>query len=85
MKKLYTLLLLALTAGTLSAQCGGVFFSEYIEGSSSNKAIEIYNNTGATIDLTDYVVYRANNGSLTPTDSLFPQAELRHTFQKHEK
>lgn len=28
-----------------------VFFSEYIEGSSNNKALEIYNGTGAAIDL----------------------------------
>lgn len=28
-----------------------LFFSEYIEGSSNNKALEIYNPTGATIDL----------------------------------
>jgi len=48
-----------------------LFFSEYIEGSSSNKALEIYNPTDNDIDLSDYVVYRANNGSLTPTDSLF--------------
>ena len=53
-----------------------LFFSEYIEGSSSNKAFEIYNPTGDTADLTDYVVYRYNNGSQTPTDSLFPQGLL---------
>ena len=29
-----------------------LFFSEYIEGSSYNKALEIYNGTGAAIDLT---------------------------------
>ena len=28
-----------------------LFFSEYIEGSSNNKAVEIYNGTGAPIDL----------------------------------
>ena len=64
------------SGGCAVAQSGGpcsdLFFSEYIEGSSSNKALEIYNPTTSTIDLTDYVVYRANNGSLTPTDSIFP-------------
>ena len=29
-----------------------LFFSEYIEGSSNNKALEIYNGTGAAVDLT---------------------------------
>ena len=52
--------------------CTELFFSEYIEGSSSNKALEIYNPTGFDIDLSNYVVYRANNGSLIPTDSIFP-------------
>ena len=28
-----------------------VFFSEYIEGSSNNKALEIYNGTGAPVNL----------------------------------
>ena len=28
-----------------------LFFSEYVEGSSLNKAIEIYNGTGAPVDL----------------------------------
>jgi predicted extracellular nuclease len=28
-----------------------LFFSEYVEGSSNNKALEIYNSTGAAIDL----------------------------------
>ena len=28
-----------------------LFFSEYIEGSSINKALEIYNGTGAAVDL----------------------------------
>ena len=32
-------------------QATDLFFSEYIEGSSNNKALELYNATGATIDL----------------------------------
>lgn len=39
-----------------------VFFSEYIEGSSSNKAIEIYNGTGTDIDLSQYTVKLGVNG-----------------------
>lgn len=34
-----------------TAQASGIFFSEYIEGSSNNKALEIFNNTGSAIDL----------------------------------
>lgn len=56
--------------------CSNLFFSEYLEGSSNNKAIEIYNPTNATVNLADYVIYRYNNGSPTPTDSLKPQGTL---------
>ena len=40
-----------------------LFISEYIEGSSNNKAIEFYNGTGATIDLTNYSLEFYFNGS----------------------
>jgi uncharacterized protein len=41
-----------------------LFFSEYIEGSSNNKALEIYNGTGAAIDLAAgaYNVFMSFNG-----------------------
>lgn len=44
-----------------------LFFSEYIEGSSNNKALEIYNGTGAAVGLTagSYNVQMFFNGSLT--------------------
>ncbi|MEP0800649.1 lamin tail domain-containing protein [Funiculus sociatus] len=45
----------------------GLFFSEYVEGSSNNKALEIYNSTDAAIDLAadSYVVQMYFNGSTT--------------------
>ncbi len=70
-----TTLLAALPFGALafqpraaqsSAACGDLFFSEYIEGSSNNKAIEIYNGTGAPVDLSAYTIARYANGSETP-------------------
>ncbi|MDT8381309.1 MAG: hypothetical protein RQ728_03515, partial [Brevefilum sp.] len=33
----------------VKAETGDLFFSEYIEGSSNNKALEIYNGTGAPV------------------------------------
>lgn len=44
-----------------------LFFSEYIEGSSNNKALEIYNGTGAAIDLAagGYNVVMYFNGNST--------------------
>ena len=47
-----------------------LFISEYLEGSSNNKAIELYNPTDAPIDLSNYRVVRANNGSSVIQDSL---------------
>ena len=49
-----------------------LFFSEYIEGSSNNKALEIYNNTGAAIDLAagGYNVQMFFNGSTTAGTSI---------------
>lgn len=44
-----------------------LFISEYIEGSSNNKAIEIYNGTGAAVNLAtgSYVLQMYFNGSTT--------------------
>ncbi len=40
-----------------------LLFSEYVEGSSSNKSIEIFNGTGAEVELTAYNVDLYFNGS----------------------
>ncbi|WP_338815560.1 lamin tail domain-containing protein (plasmid) [Bernardetia sp. Wsw4-3y2] len=58
--------------GTHTATCTvpTLFFSEYIEGSSNNKALEIYNPTGASVDLTDYVIELYTNGNTTIQNSL---------------
>lgn len=39
-----------------------LFFSEYIEGGSFNKALEIFNGTGSSVDLSNYTVYISFNG-----------------------
>ena len=48
--------------------CTELFFSEYIEGSSSNKCLEIYNPTSSDIDLGagNYAIGVYGNGSATP-------------------
>jgi hypothetical protein len=48
-----------------SASSTDLYFSEYVEGSSNNKALEIYNGTGADIDLgaTGYSIRVFFNGS----------------------
>ena len=51
--------------------CSDLFFSEYLEGSSNNKALEIYNPTTNAIDLGGYEVHRFNNGGTTGAVSGF--------------
>ncbi len=48
-----------------------LFFSEYVEGTSFNKAVEIYNGTGAPVDLAagGYDVQLYSNGSATATST----------------
>jgi hypothetical protein len=66
MKTTFTLGFLLLL-NTLSAQgnCTELFISEYVEGWSNNKALEIYNPTSSPIDLSAYFVARYSNGSST--------------------
>ena len=65
MKKSLLLLSVFFTI-SLNAQimdCTELFFSEYVEGWSQNKAIEVYNPTNATIDLSNYTIERYSNGA----------------------
>ena len=48
------------TAGVIVGT--GFYISEYAEGSSNNKYIELYNGTSETIDLTNYQLWGSNNG-----------------------
>ena len=43
-------------------QVSDLIISEYAEGSGYNKYIEIYNGTGSSVDLSDYQVWRIQNG-----------------------
>lgn len=58
------------------SQCTDLFFSEYIEGTSSNKAIEIYNPTSGPINLSNYSIVKFQNGSTTANDTLIMSGTL---------
>lgn len=62
MKRIILSLLLISITLILSANATDLFFSEYVEGSSNNKALEIFNGTGQTVDLSAYTVKLASNG-----------------------
>ena len=67
MKKALLLITLCFSF-TVQAQivdCSELFFSEYLEGYSQNKALEIYNPTNNTIDLSTYQIERYSNGNVT--------------------
>ncbi len=62
----------ALTPTPASAAATDLYFSEYTEGTSFNKAIEIYNGTGAAVDLAAgaYRLELYSNGSPTVVQSV---------------
>lgn len=76
-KHLFSNTLLLITAlgfsFSLQAQdCSELFISEYIEGSSNNKCIEIYNPTDASVDLSAYALAFYFNGSNSPSNFPIP-------------
>ncbi|MDB2597189.1 lamin tail domain-containing protein [Schleiferiaceae bacterium] len=50
------------SCATTTTGCTELFFSEYAEGSSNNKYIEIYNPTANAVSLSSYTVYQSGNG-----------------------
>ncbi|MBL4655980.1 MAG: lamin tail domain-containing protein, partial [Bacteroidia bacterium] len=51
-----------ISGNILAQQCSDIFFSEYIEGSSNNKVLEVFNPTPSTIDISNYTFIRQANG-----------------------
>ena len=67
MKKIYLFSIALIGAFTMQAQeCSNLFISEYVEGWSNNKSIELYNPTNETLDLSNYALSRWSNGGQIP-------------------
>ncbi len=62
MKKVLLFIFAIISTLQLSAQCGQIFISGYVEGYGNNRALEIYNPTNTAIDLSAYSVGRFSNG-----------------------
>lgn len=68
MKKILLSIALAVSGFAAFSQCNNLFISEYVEGNSFNKSIEIYNPTTLSVPLTGAFSIRIYyNGSITPT------------------
>lgn len=65
-----------LLAGSALAQTSNLLITEYVEGSSNNKALEIFNGTEDFIDLGSYSVARYANGTTTPGTIQLPAVAL---------
>lgn len=72
MNRVLILLIMLVGIGFLVAQpyAQSLFFSEYVEGASNNKAIEIFNGTGQTVDLSTVTVKLASNGGAWSTTNI---------------
>lgn len=71
--------------GTSFAQdCSKIFISEYVEGWSNNKALEIYNPTNQSVDLSGYVVARASNGASIGAVTVANAVQLTGTVAAHD-
>ena len=69
MKKALILIVMLAATAAIFAQVYAVdlFFSEYVEGTSNNKALEIFNGTGDPVDLSNYIIKLASNGGTWST------------------
>ena len=86
-KRLSSILVIALVLNLLlpalpavvsaeTTNASDLIISEYIEGSSFNKAIEIYNGTGQAIDLSNYTLELYANGATSTTARLTLESSL---------
>ncbi len=60
------------TSASFSGGGGGaadLFISEYVEGAGSEKYVEIFNGTGASVELSNYALLLYANGATTPGNS----------------
>lgn len=71
-----TVAMVLLLAAAAGAQTTDLMISEYVEGSSYNKAIEIFNGTEDTVNLAGYALARYSNGGTSATVIPLGNADL---------
>ncbi|MEA3495867.1 MAG: T9SS type A sorting domain-containing protein [Bacteroidota bacterium] len=60
---IYVFIALLFSINLYAQTATDLFFSEYSEGSSNNKYLEIFNGTGSQVDLTNYAILTNYNGN----------------------
>lgn len=65
-KTLLILISLFFSISIFAQECSDLFISEYVEGSGTNKAIELFNPTNEPIDMSAYQLVRYSNGGTIP-------------------
>ncbi len=74
MKRILTFFVLASLGFGLTAQ-SELIISEYVEGWSNNKALELYNPTEYIVDLSEFRLIRYSNGvDVPPADNVWTVA-----------
>lgn len=63
-------------SATMSVAEAQLMFSQYVDGSSNRKGLEIYNPDATTANLADYEIQQFNNGSTAKTASFRLQGSL---------
>ena len=68
--------------GTCGAPPADLFYSEFAEGSSSNKYFEIHNPSGSQVDLADYAFLNCSNSSCASSDGSYygPSEEVGYQY-----
>ena len=63
-------------SGLITVACDELFFSEYVEGSSNNKALELTNTGSDPEDLSSYRIDLYSNGNLTVQNQVTLSGQL---------
>lgn len=74
--KLHTLSLSLALLGCASPAYAQLMFSQYIDGSSNRKGLEIYNPDASTVNLADYEIRQFNNGEAVKFSAFALQGSL---------
>ncbi|MES2589632.1 MAG: T9SS type A sorting domain-containing protein [Bacteroidota bacterium] len=84
MKKTLLFVSLFVAGASFAQDCSKLIISEYVEGWSNNKALEIYNPTNSAIDLSGYIVARASNGAAIGAVQIKNAVQLTGTVGAHD-